>query len=86
MRKKSKPALGTDLDIPPTPPGFFRTGVMGKYYQEYVGRGGGKPLVVVGLEEDVAKDFPTAKAVNEGLRKLREIQRLVAPEKRRKTA
>ena len=39
------------------------------------------------LEPDVARDFPTAKAVNEGLRKLREIQRMMQEStKRRKTA
>jgi len=38
------------------------------------------------LEPDVAKDFPTAKAVNEGLRKLREIQKMMQSVKRRKTA
>lgn len=41
---------------------------------------------VVELEPDVARDFPTAKAVNDALRRLREIQRMVQPTKRKKTA
>jgi hypothetical protein len=45
-----------------------------------------KRLKSVQLEPDVAKDFPTAKAVNEGLRTLREIQRMVRPVRSRKTA
>jgi hypothetical protein len=42
---------------------------------------------VVELEPDVAKEFPTAKAVNDALRQFQEIRRMVQSGKRsRKTA
>jgi hypothetical protein len=42
---------------------------------------------MVELEPDLAKDFPTSKAVNDGLRTFRAIRRMIVqPAKRKKTA
>jgi hypothetical protein len=77
MRKND--VFDDELEIPPTPPGFFRSGVMGKYYR-------GPKVRVVMLDADVAKEFPDGRAVNEALRTLREIRRLMTPDKRKKSA
>ena len=66
------------------PAGFFKGGVRGKYHDEFMRNGG--VVRMVSIEPDVARDFPTAKAVNDGLRKFREIQRMMQPAKRRKSA
>jgi hypothetical protein len=64
-RKDSVPA--GDLEIPETPAGFFKHGVMGKYYHEYR-RGGHRPVCTVTLEDDVAAVFPDSQSVNSVLR------------------
>ncbi len=84
MKKKSNNDSrmnSADLEIPPMTRAEMRRGVLGKYATttSSVHR-------VVGLDPDVAKYFPSAKAVNEGLRKLCEIQKLMQSVKRRKTA
>jgi hypothetical protein len=71
MKSKSKEdsvANDDDLDIPPTPPDFFKNAVMGKYYHEYVRRHGRKPVRAVTLEEDVAAVFRDSESVNNVLR------------------
>jgi hypothetical protein len=45
-----------------------------------------KKLRTISLDPDAAKDFPTAKAANEGLRTLCEIRKMMQSLKRRKTA
>jgi hypothetical protein len=68
MKKKSKHDSGDELDIPETPGSFYKTAVIGKYYNEYVRRRGAKPVVAVVLEEDVAAVFKDSKSVNDVLR------------------
>lgn len=41
---------------------------------------------LVELEPDVAKAYPTSKAVNDGLRRLLQIEQIVQPAKRKKPA
>ncbi len=69
MKKKSnkgseKPS--ENLDVAPTPPGFFGKAVMGKYHGQYVQ--GRKVVRAVNLEEDVAAVFKDSNSVNKVLR------------------
>jgi len=83
MKKTSSKVRGRDSDDMPAeyPPGFFRGGVRGKYYEEYV-----RSQKLVRIAPDLAKEFPNEEMVNEALRLAQQIRRLGRPWKRRKTA
>ena len=62
MKKKSaagRAAKRDDLDIPETPPEFFRTATMGKYHADY--SRGGKTVRAITLDDDVASVSKTPK-------------------------
>ena len=87
MKKKSEENLSVkddDLAIPPTPQGFFKKGVMGKYYREYIREHGRKPVRAVTLEEDVAAVFKDSESVNNVLRAI--IVSMPVVKKRKKSA
>jgi hypothetical protein len=88
MKKKSKTgsAVDDELEIPPTPPDFFKRATMGKYYRDYVSRRGHRPVIAVTLEEDVAEVFRDSASVNDLLRAvIRNLPR-ASVAKRRKSA
>jgi hypothetical protein len=71
MKKRLKKNFADDdLEIPETPPEFFKNAVVGKYYNEYVRRHGRRPVKAVTLEEDVAVVFKDSESVNNVLRAL----------------
>jgi len=83
MKKISSKAPGRESDEMPAeyPPGFFRGGVRGKYYEQYV-----RSRKLVRIEPDLAEEFPNEQMVNQALRLARQIRRLGKSAKRNKTA
>jgi hypothetical protein len=88
MKKQSKKnsAVDDDLEIPETPPSFFKKAVMGKYYNEYVRQHGRRPVMAVTLEEDVAAVFKDSASVNSVLRAIIKSLPATNMRKRRKSA
>jgi hypothetical protein len=89
MRKKSKTgnkarSWEATYDLPPELD-FSKLRVVGVGLQALQKHAASKRKLVE-LEPDVAEAFPTSGAVNEGLRKLQQIERIVQPIKRKKTA
>ena len=72
-----------DLDIPPTPPGFFKRATTGRMYGRMM-----MDCNVVRVAPDLRKAFPNEKSVNIALRELLKIREtlvgLIAPEVKRK--
>ena len=69
MKRKSNGSSAVnddDLDIPATPPEFFKTAQMGRHYKEY--SRGTNTVRLVTLEQDVAAVFKDSKSVNGILR------------------
>lgn len=69
MKKKSgkgSTKVSDDLDVPPTPPVFFKKAVMGKYFKQYTQ--GRRFVRAVSLEQDVAAVFKDSNSVNKVLR------------------
>ena len=72
MKKASNKARGNATDEMPDeyPPGFFKSGVRGKYYAQYM-----REQRPVRIAPDLAEDFPNAETVNEALRMVQQIRR-----------
>ena len=69
-----------DLDIPELPADFFQNGVVGKYYEDY------RKTHMIRLEPDVAEQFADEAAVNEALRLVIQLRRLVVSGEHKQSA
>ena len=67
-----------DLDAPELDDEFFETAVVGKHYFEAM-----RESNVVRIEADVAEHFPNERAVNDALRTLIGLRRILNAEERR---
>jgi len=83
MKKKSESASAAvgdaDLEISRMTRAEMRKGVMGKYAV-------GRSSCFVGLDPDVAREFRTAKEINEALRLAQKMRQIGKTNKRRKSA
>ncbi|HEX4053291.1 MAG TPA: hypothetical protein VHX86_03410 [Tepidisphaeraceae bacterium] len=83
MKKKSESASAAvgdaDQEIPRMTRAEMRKGMMGKYAV-------GHSRCFVGLDRDVAKEFRTAKEINEALRLAQKMRQIGKTSKRRKSA
>ena len=74
-----------DLDIPELPADFFQNGVVGKYYEDYRNEDYRKTHMIR-LEPDVAEQFADEAAVNEALRLVIQLRRLVVSGEHKQSA
>lgn len=65
MKKRSNAEVDDDMDIPPTPPVFFKRATMGKYYARLMHK-----CNVVRIAPDLTSAFPNEQTVNQALREL----------------
>jgi hypothetical protein len=83
MKKKSESASAAageaDLEIPRMTRAEMRKGIMGKY-------AAGRARHFVGLDPDVAREFRTAKEINDALRLAQKMRQIGKTSKRRKSA